>query len=264
MRIVIGIEYRGSDFFGWQKQKEARTVQGELESALSAVANSKVSTVCAGRTDTGVHALKQVVHFETQARRSANSWMRGSNSNLPDDVSVNWCLETTDSFHARYSALSRTYNYLILNRQSRSGVMYGRATWVPQKLDEMKMAEAAQSLLGEHDFSSFRARGCQAKSPIREVKQISVFRIDEYVIISVRANAFLQRMVRNFAGLLIEIGLARRTPTWARDVLLSKDREKAGVTAPPFGLYLVNVSYPKEYGIPEKAAILAAILKIHS
>ena len=228
-------------------------MQEELEIALSIVADSQVSTVCAGRTDTGVHALNQVVHFETLVDRDDYSWVYGSNSNLPKDISLNWCVRTIDAFHARYAATSRTYNYLILNRKYRSGFTHDTATWISRRLDETKMALAANSLAGEHDFSSFRARGCQAKSPIKKIKEISVSRVGDYVIISIKADGFLQRMVRNIAGLLIEIGSGRRSPSWAREVLVAKNRSKGGITAPSSGLYLMNVMYPKRYGIPEKS-----------
>ena len=246
----MGIEYRGSDFFGWQRQEGFRTIQGELESALSVIADTEVSTVCAGRTDTGVHALQQVVHFDTLAVRRNYSWVRGSNSNLPKDISVNWCIRINEHFHARYSALSRTYRYIILNRKFRSGVSYDTANWVGLRLDESKMALAANLLVGKHDFSAFRARGCQAKSPVKEIKAIFVSRFDDYVVISVEATGFLQKMVRNIAGLLIEIGISRKQPTWAREVLASKCRSMGGSTAPSRGLYLVNVRYPKIYDIP--------------
>jgi len=251
MRLAMGIEYRGSDFFGWQRQDGFRTVQEELENALSRIADTKVSAVCAGRTDTGVHALKQVIHFDTPSVRKDYSWVQGSNSNLPKDISVNWCARMNESFHARYSALSRTYKYVILNRKSRSGISYDSANWVANRLDESRMTSAARLLVGKHDFSAFRARGCQAKSPVKEIKAIFVSRVDDYVIILVEADGFLQRMVRNIAGLLIEIGTSRKKPTWAGDVLASKCRGKGGVTAPPQGLYLVNVRYPEKYGIPE-------------
>jgi len=255
MRLVIGVEYKGSDFFGWQYQQGFRTVQEELEVSLAVVANSKVSVVCAGRTDTGVHALGQVVHFDTSAIRKNHSWVQGGNSNLPKDISVSWCLEVKESFHARYSALSRTYRYIILNQKYRSGLSFDSASWVSKSLDESKMNLAAKSLIGKHDFSAFRARGCQAKSPVREIKDIIVSREKNYVVISVKADGFLQRMVRNIAGLLIEIGSGGKQTGWAKEVLLSRRRSMGGVTAPPFGLYLVNVEYPEEFGIPASSRI---------
>ncbi len=250
MRLAIGVEYHGANFFGWQRQRGVRTVQEELENALSEVANSTVSLICAGRTDTGVHALGQVAHFDSAVYREHYSWIQGGNSNLPKDLSISWCLSVPDLFHARYLALTRTYQYVIFNRKFRSGKLFDSTTWVSRNLDEKRMSEAAGFLLGEHDFSSFRARGCQANSPVREIKDINVSRREEFVVITVRANGFLQKMVRNIAGLLIEVGIGKREPCWAKKVLLSKRRSMNGPTAAPSGLYLVAVDYPQEFGIP--------------
>ena len=250
MRLAIGVEYHGANFFGWQRQKGLRTVQEELETALSEVANSTVSLICAGRTDAGVHALGQVAHFDTSVYREHYSWIQGGNSNLPKDLSISWCLGVPELFHARYLALARTYQYVIFNRKFRSGKLFDSTTWVSRNLDEKRMSEAADFLLGEHDFSSFRARGCQAKSPVREIKDIKISRRQEFVVITIKANGFLQKMVRNIAGLLIEVGSGKREPYWAKKVLLYKRRSINGATAPPSGLYLVAVDYPQEFGIP--------------
>jgi tRNA pseudouridine38-40 synthase len=250
MRIALGVEYDGSCFNGWQRQHGVRTVQGELETALATVANQPVTTVCAGRTDSGVHALYQVVHFETPVTRSARSWVLGANSNLPRDVAVLWAREVTDDFHARFSARSRAYVYLICNRPTRPGLWHGRVTWDYRPLDVGRMGEAARYWLGEHDFSSFRAKGCQSRHPVRTVYRCEVERLAEVVVLHVEANAFLQHMVRNFAGVLAEIGSGTRPPEWAAEVLAWRQRERGGVTAPPDGLYLRAVTYPDAFALP--------------
>ena len=256
MKYVLGIEYSGADYAGWQIQRGVRTVQRELETALSKVANSSISVQCAGRTDSGVNALKQVVHFISYVNRSTRDWVRGCNAYLPADVSVSWCQQTDDYFHARFSAVSRVYRYFILNRPERSGIYNGWITHIRQPLNESIMHEAAQSLVGEFDFSAFRARGCQSFSPIRKVLSIEVERFGDFIIISVEANAFLQKMVRNLSGSLIEVGKGRRPVSWITKVLESRDRTFAASTSKPEGLYLVNVIYPVDFGIPRKPGIL--------
>jgi tRNA pseudouridine38-40 synthase len=251
MRIALGVEYDGRDFHGWERQKHARSVQACVEQGLSKVANHPVSTVCAGRTDARVHALAQVVHFDTQALRNERSWVLGANSNLPDDTSVLWARQVDDSFHARFSATGRSYHYVILNRLVRPAALRGRVTWQPLPLDEVVMNSAAQLLLGEHDFSAFRASGCQAKSPVRTLRELNVTRRGEYVVLQVSANAFLQHMVRNIAGVLMAIGLHKQPEQWATQVLHSRDRRCGGVTASPHGLYLTAVQYPGAFEIPE-------------
>ncbi|MGE0486135.1 MAG: tRNA pseudouridine(38-40) synthase TruA [Gammaproteobacteria bacterium] len=250
MRIALGVEYDGNAFKGWQRQNGARTVQAELEAALATVANQIVTTVCAGRTDSGVHALYQVVHFDTSAKRSPRSWVLGTNSNLPRDVAVLWAREVPDDFHARFSARRRRYAYLICNRPTRPGLWHGRVTWDYRPLDVARMGEAARLWLGEHDFSSFRAKGCQSRHPVRTVYRCEVERRDDIVIVQVEANAFLQHMVRNFVGVLAEIGSGARPPAWAAEVLAWRQRERGGVTAPPDGLYFCAVNYPAKYGLP--------------
>ncbi|MCB1745570.1 MAG: tRNA pseudouridine(38-40) synthase TruA [Gammaproteobacteria bacterium] len=250
MRIALGVEYDGAGFNGWQRQHGVRTVQAELEAALARVANQPVAVTCAGRTDSGVHALYQVVHFDTPALRTARSWVLGANSNLPRDVAVLWAREVADDFHARFSARSRAYAYLICNRATRPGLWHGRVTWDYRPLDVERMAEAARHWLGEHDFSSFRAKGCQSRHPVRTVYRCEVERRDDVVVLRVEANAFLQHMVRNFAGVLTEIGCGARAPEWAAEVLSYRERERGGVTAPPDGLYLRAVSYPPGFDLP--------------
>ena len=251
MRIALGVEYDGSAFRGWQTQHDARTVQECLEQALSRVADHPVRVQCAGRTDAGVHATGQVVHFDTQAVRRERSWVLGANVNLPDDINLMWARPVPAEFNARYSATARCYRYEIFNRSARSALLRNRVVWHHQPLDEQRMHRSGQELLGEHDFSSYRAQGCQARSPIRRVSRLSVRRQGERVILEIMANAFLHHMVRNIAGVLMAIGRGDRPETWAADVLALRDRALGGVTAPPQGLYLVGVEYPSEFGIPD-------------
>lgn len=219
-------------------------MQAHVESAISVVANESIEVTCAGRTDTGVHATGQVGHFDTTADRPEHSWVLGVNSNLPDDINLTWVRPVADDFHARYSATSRGYRYLILNRLVRSALNRRRAWWVYQPLDVAAMHEAAQALLGKHDFSAFRAAGCQASTPIREIQSIAVTRDGDWVRLDVTANAFLQHMVRNMTGTLLTVGLGDEEPGWPAEVLESRDRKKGGVAAPPWGLTLVSVDYP--------------------
>ncbi len=221
-----------------------------MEDALSEVANEPIETICAGRTDTGVHAIAQVVHFDTSAERSERGWVLGANSNLPDDVSARWAKPVDQEFHARFSVTSRSYQYLILNRLVRSALNRDRAWWVSQTLDANKMQQAADHLLGEHDFSAFRAARCQASTPVREIREFNVTRNEDWISIDVTANAFLQHMVRNIAGLLVKIGQGDEEPAWAREVLDSRDRAKGGMTAPAHGLTLTRVDYPERDDLP--------------
>ncbi|MGZ5076132.1 MAG: tRNA pseudouridine(38-40) synthase TruA [Methylobacter sp.] len=248
-RIVLGVEYDGSGFSGWQWQSNQRSVQQALEQALSKVANHPVIVQCAGRTDAGVHALEQVVHFDAKIERKLDSWLLGGNSNLPDDVRITWVKPAVDDFHARYSAIARFYRYVILNRPIKSALLRNQATWRPRPLDADKMHRAAQYLIGNHDFSSYRAQGCQSKSPCREMYFIDVYREGDKVIIDISANAFLHHMVRNIAGVLMDIGAGKQPVDWTRELLEVKSRKLGGVTAPPDGLYLGAVYYPEHYGI---------------
>jgi len=252
MRIALGIEYDGSHFHGWQVQKTAvRTVQGELQRALGVVAAHPVSVMCAGRTDTGVHGVGQVVHFESESQRTPRNWILGTNVNMPDDVNITWARVVDDEFHARFSALSRSYRYFILNRGPRSALLAGRTTWTHRVLDAESMHQAGQALVGEHDFSSYRAVACQAKSPVRTLHSLTVKRYGELIEIRVHANAFLHHMVRNIAGVLMAIGRGDRPVEWAEEVLSLRDRTLGGVTAPPEGLYFERVEYPEHFLIPE-------------
>ncbi|MGR9088573.1 MAG: tRNA pseudouridine(38-40) synthase TruA [Gammaproteobacteria bacterium] len=248
-RIVLGIEYDGSAFSGWQWQPGLRSVQSVLERALSKVANHPVSVICAGRTDAGVHAFEQVVHFDTEAERELHSWVLGGNSQLPDDVRILWAKPALADFHARYSAIARFYRYIIHNRPVKSALSPRQTTWCYPPLSAESMHEAAQHLLGHHDFSSFRAQGCQSKSPFRQVHFIDVRRQGEQVIIDISANAFLHHMVRNIAGVLMEIGAGKQPTNWTEKLLEIKNRKLGGITAPPDGLYLAGVFYPERHGL---------------
>ncbi len=250
MRIAAILEYDGSNFSGWQRQEDARSVQQCVEEALSKVANEPIAVTVAGRTDAGVHALAQVIHFDTTAARNGHSWVRGAVSNLPDDVALLWAEEVDAGFHARFSATGRRYHYVILNRLIRPTYLRGRVTWEYRLLDVAAMRESAKYLIGTHDFSSFRSAECQAKSPVRELRDLEVERHGEFVHIRVYANAFLQHMVRNIAGVLMDIGAGERKPDWAKAVLDARDRTQGGVTAPPDGLYLTDIEYPERFKIP--------------
>jgi tRNA pseudouridine38-40 synthase len=250
-RIAAGIEYCGTRYLGWQKQDQGPTVQDCVEEALSSVADHEVTVYCAGRTDAGVHALRQVVHFDTTARRESHNWVFGANVQLPADVSVVWARSVQTEFHARYSAIGRSYRYLILNRKARPGLLARLMTWECRQLDASRMAAAAAALIGRHDFSAYRAVECQARSPEREVRRIEVERLGEFITIHIEADAFLHHMVRNIAGVLMEIGMGRQPVDWAGAVLESRQRTAGGVTAPADGVYLVGVDYPPDFGIPQ-------------
>ncbi len=252
-RIVLGIEYDGSGFSGWQVQTHRRSVQAVLEYALSKVANQVITVTCAGRTDAGVHALEQVVHFDTFAERTDDAWLLGGNSQLPDTVRITWVKQAIGDFHARYSAIARFYRYIILNRPVKSALLHHQTSWCYRPLDAEKMHQAAQYLIGHHDFSSFRAHGCQSKSPMRAMYFVDVYREGDKVIIDISANAFLHHMVRNIAGVLMDIGTGKQVLDWMPYLLEIKDRTCAGVTAPPEGLYLGAVYYPEQYGIVKHA-----------
>lgn len=259
MRLAIGLEYDGTGFMGWQRQAHpGRTVQACVEEAIARVANHLVEVTCAGRTDAGVHATGQVAHFNTEAVRPERGWLLGLNSNLPLDVAVHWIKPVAEEFHARYRARARHYRYTILNRQTRPALERARCTWIHRPLDAERMQTAAQDLLGEHDFSAFRAVECQARSPVRTVYRIVVRRAGEYLMLDVVANGFLHHMVRNIAGALIAIGEGKQEPDWARRVLAGRDRTLAGITAPPQGLCFMAVLYPPVYAIPVTADALFA------
>ena len=250
MRVALGVEYAGTHFSGWQIQPEQRTVQGELQRAVSIVANQPTEVFAAGRTDTGVHALNQVVHFDTDAQRDPRNWVLGLNSNLADDVNITWAKAVSEDFNARFSAIKRSYRYLILNRVSRSAVHTKRMWWHYRPLDIDKMQAAANLLLGHHDFSAFRARECQANSPMKTLDSIIVSRRDDCIAVDVTAKSFLHHMVRNLVGVLVPVGEGKRPVAWVQQVLESRDRAQAGITSPAEGLYLVNVTYPEQYSLP--------------
>jgi tRNA pseudouridine38-40 synthase len=250
-RLAFGVEYDGSKLVGWQAQREGRSVQTCLQDALSTVADENLSVICAGRTDAGVHATAQVVHIDTGVERSQRGWILGGNSNLPDDINLYWARPVGDQFHARFSALSRTYQYLILNRSERSALWHRRTSWVRESLDADAMRLGAKFLLGEHDFSSFRASGCQAKTPVRTIERLDVERRGDLVSIVITADAFLHHMVRNIAGTLIRIGRGDADPGWAAEALAAQSRSSAGMTASASGLYLVGVAYDKKHGLPD-------------
>ena len=252
-RIALGLEYDGRAYAGWQAQAGLATLQGVAEAALASVADEPVSLTAAGRTDAGVHALGQVAHFDTHAHRTMRGWTLGANTNLPPDVSVHWAREVSERFHARFSAESRTYCYLILNRGTRSALARGRATMIHHELDERRMADAASYLLGEHDFSAFRAAECQSRTPVRRLEELAVERRGEWIIVRATANAFLHHMVRNIVGLLMAVGRGRAEPAWAREVLASRDRTLSAATAPADGLYLWHVRYAEGFALPEPA-----------
>lgn len=251
MRIALGLEYDGSRFCGWQTQKNGeRTVQEAVERALSSVADHAVQVYVAGRTDTGVHATQQVIHFDTVAVRAPHGWVMGSNIKLPADVSVIWAKEVSGEFHARFSARARTYRYIILNRMNRPALLARRVTWVHRSLDASRMHRAGQVLMGKHDFSSYRTVRCQAKSPVRTLHSLNVVRHGDYLIMEVRADGFLHHMVRNIAGVLIAIGSGERSSDWAAEVLEHRDRRLGGMTAAADGLYFHQVDYDAQYEIP--------------
>ncbi len=250
MRVVFGVEYDGTDFAGWQIQPNQRTVQGCLQKAISKVANEPISVVAAGRTDSGVHALNQVVHFDTTANRSERGWILGLNTNLPKDVNVVWARTVDDEFSARFSAERRHYRYVILNRVSRTAIHAKRMWWVFQPLDVEKMQQAADSLLGHHDFSAFRAKDCQANNPVKTLERLQVTKQGDCIAIDVTSQSFLHHMVRNLVGVLVPIGQGDKPVEWAKQVLESKERAKGGITSPPEGLFFVDVEYPQRYSLP--------------
>jgi tRNA pseudouridine38-40 synthase len=255
MRIALGIEYDGSDFHGWQRLSHAGTVQEAVESALSFVADAPVAVQCSGRTDAGVHALCQVVHFDTQARRDPRGWMLGANSRLPHAITVRWAIDVSDAFSARHSARARRYRYRILNRGVRPSLQRDYLTWERLPLDADAMHRAAQALLGENDFSAFRAAQCQATHAMREMQAIAVRREGEEVVIDVRANAFLHHMVRNIVGSLLPIGRGEMPESWMGELLRGRDRTVAGATALPQGLCFMGPLYPAQWGLPAEATL---------
>lgn len=250
MRIALGIEYDGSAFRGWQTQPGGGTVQDALEAALAQIAGCPVDVVCAGRTDAGVHATGQVVHFDSPLERPLTAWVRGVNTFLPAAVAVRWAIPVSDDFHARFSAYGRCYRYVLINRPQRSGVWHGRAGWYHHPLDAEIMQQAAGLLLGEHDFSAFRAADCQAKSPVKTVRRAEVRRFGDRIFFDFEAGAFLHHMVRNLVGSLVYVGQGKQRAEWITELLDQRDRRLAAPTFSPAGLYLVDVKYEPHWGLP--------------
>ncbi len=251
VKIALGVEYFGGHFRGWQSQAGGRTVQDALESALARIATERIGVLCAGRTDAGVHALHQVVHFETQVKRPLSAWVRGVNSHLPEGVSVRWAQPVAGDFHARFCAHARRYRYLLLNRPQRPGVWGGRVGWFHLPLNLEAMQEAATYLLGEHDFSAFRAAECQAKSPQKIMTRAEVRQMGSMFVFDFEANAFLHHMVRNLVGTLVYIGKGGYSPEWIKELLQLKDRKFAAPTFSPDGLYFRGPVYEERWQIPE-------------
>lgn len=251
-RIACRIEYDGSRYSGWQSQSHPGvvTVQDELERALSKVASVPLRVHCAGRTDTGVHAFSQIIHFEAPIARSCKAWVMGGNASLPDDIRIHWATPVADTFHARFSAQARCYRYVVANTPVRPALLQRQVTWHRRELTELSMHTAAKSLLGEQDFSAFRAASCQSRTPMRNVEFISVTRRGDLVVLEVVANAFLHHMVRNIAGALLAVGDGRKPIEWIRELLHGGDRTVAAETAPPDGLYLAGVRYPDSFCLP--------------
>ncbi|MGE4658782.1 MAG: tRNA pseudouridine(38-40) synthase TruA [Gammaproteobacteria bacterium] len=249
-RIALGLEYDGTDFVGWQSQRAGRSVQGALAGAVSSVANEPITVNASGRTDAGVHAAQQVAHFDTTAERKCHQWVLGINSNLPPDVAVLWAKKVPAGFDARRTALSRHYRYVLLQRSIRPAIVRWRTWWSRELLDCSAMTIAATAWLGENDFTAFRASGCQSSTPIRRLQAVGIYHCGSQVVLEFKANAFLQHMVRNLVGVLVKIGQGRAEPSWATEVLTSRDRTEGGVTAPAQGLTLVGVTYPDHYEIP--------------
>lgn len=246
MKIALGVEYKGTKFHGWQSQKNnIRTVQDYVEIALSKIANHPVRVFCAGRTDTGVHAKEQIIHFETTTQREQKAWVLGGNAHLPNDISLLWAKIVDDDFHARFDAVAREYKYYIVNHKIRPSLLNGLVLWEPRRLDLAKMQEATKTLLGEHNFSAFRSSVCQAKSPLKTIKAIDLKIENQQIILTIKANAFLHHMVRNIVGTLLKVGRGEKSVQWVQEVLKSQDRKQAGMTAPPEGLYFIKVFYPK-------------------
>jgi len=255
MRLALGLEYDGSAFCGWQTQPGGCGVQDHLQAALSKLADSPIEVTAAGRTDTGVHASAQVVHFDTEAVREPNAWVRGTNSHLREEARVAWAREVPAAFHARYSALSRTYKYLLLDAGVAPAILRNRVGWYHRSLDVEAMAKAASTLRGEHDFSAFRDAQCQAKSPIRDLREVSVERRGTLMVFTFRANAFLHHMIRNVVGSLVYVGAGKHPPEWIAELLASKDRRNAAPTFAPDGLYLAGVEYDPAFGLPAFRAL---------
>lgn len=252
MRLALGISYNGQAYQGWQSQLSGLTVQDKLEAALGRFTDSRVSTLCSGRTDAGVHALMQVVHFDTEATREPVSWVRGTNANLPRDIAVQWAQVVPDAFHCRASAISRRYAYILLESPVRPSIDAGRTGWSFRPLDMETMQQAVRHLLGEHDFSSFRASACQALSPVKNLQRIDITRRGAYWRFEFEANAFLHHMIRNIMGCLVTVGQGKYPPEWMNQVLAARNRDVAAPTFSPDGLYFLGPRYEAHWGLPDR------------
>lgn len=264
MRIALGLEYAGCDYSGWQSQPCGNTVQDKLEFALAAIAGNKTSVVCAGRTDTGVHALEQVVHFDTEVSRPLTAWVRGVNAHLPASIAVRWSCRVAEDFHARFAARARRYCYVLLNRRERPGLMSGRVGWCHHPLDEQAMRAAAECLVGEHDFSSFRSSECQAKTPVKVLRYCRIERMGDRIVFELEASAFLHHMVRNVVGSLVYVGMGRHPAAWLAEVLAARDRRIAAPTFMADGLYFVGVEYEEKWGLPQRSRIIGDLIDLPS
>ena len=252
MRLALGISYNGQAYQGWQSQLSGLTVQDKLEAALGRFTDSRVSTLCSGRTDAGVHALMQVIHFDTEATREPASWVRGTNANLPRDIAVQWAQVVPDAFHCRASAISRRYAYILLESPVRPSIDAGRTGWSFRPLDMGTMQQAVRHLLGEHDFSSFRASACQALSPVKNLQRIDITRRGAYWRFEFEANAFLHHMIRNIMGCLVTVGQRKYPPEWMNQVLAARNRDVAAPTFSPDGLYFLGPRYEAHWGLPDR------------
>lgn len=251
MRLALGVEYDGRPFNGWQSQADGQTVQDTLEHALSKISGDPISVIAAGRTDTGVHALEQVVHFDTQAARPLSAWVRGTNALLPASIAVLWAHPVPEEFHARFSAHGRIYRYVLINRATRLSIHNGKAGWYHAPLDVKAMQAAARFLVGKHDYSAFRAAQCQAKSPVKNLHQLDISRHGDMLVFDLSADAFLHHMVRNIVGCLVYVGKGKYRPDWLAEVLASRDRSLAAPTFAPDGLYLKRILYEPKWGLPQ-------------
>jgi tRNA pseudouridine38-40 synthase len=251
MRIALGVEYDGSEYNGWQSQADGCTVQDNIQRAISQIAGEPVSIIAAGRTDTGVHALEQVIHFDTKVERPLSAWVRGVNAMLPPSIAILWAHIVPEEFHARFSAQARSYQYVLINRPARSAVHHGKVGWFHAPLDVPAMRAAAQHLLGEHDFTSFRAAECQAKSPVKNLAKLDISQQGDTIIFDLGANAFLHHMVRNIVGCLVYVGKGKHPPEWMKEVLDARQRKIAAPTFAPDGLYLRHITYDAKWGLPQ-------------
>ncbi|MCP4988332.1 MAG: tRNA pseudouridine(38-40) synthase TruA [Colwellia sp.] len=251
MRYALGIEYDGKNYCGWQRQNNAMTVQEKIEKSLSKIADEPIAVVCAGRTDTGVNATNQVIHFDTLKKRKDVAWTLGVNTHLPSDIAVSWVKQVDEEFHARFSATARNYRYIIYNKPLRSAILSHGISHCHFALDEKLMQQGAEHLIGKHDFTSFRTVHCQSHSAVRTIKHCRITRMGDYLMVDIKANAFLHHMVRNIVGSLMRVGQSKETTYWIKEVLLAQNRCVAGETAPPEGLYFVDVDYPEHFDLPK-------------